>query len=243
MTAAYDLLGLDYVNLRQPDPRIAAQIWAALGDAENVINVGAGTGSYEPHDRRVTAIEPSAEMIRQRPSDAAPVLQGYAESLPFKEGSFDAAMASLTVHHWSDQAKGLAELRRVARGPVIIFTYDPNFRGFWLADYFPALKTLDDAKMPRLDFYAKWLGKVEIRPVPIPHDCTDGFLAAYWHRPAAYLDPRIRKGMSSFHLIGDLSEELTKLERDLESGEWVRRYGHLLKLDACDMGYRLVKTT
>jgi SAM-dependent methyltransferase len=242
MPAAYDQLGLDYANLRKPDPRIAVQIWASLGDAASVINVGAGTGSYEPVHRAVTAIEPSAEMIRQRTADAAPALQGYAEALPFADNSFDAAMASLTVHHWNDQAKGLAELRRVARGPVVILTYDPHFRGFWLLNYFPELATLDDNRMPPLGFYAQCLGPVEITPIPIPHDCSDGFLAAYWRHPAAYLDPRIRSGMSSFHLIGDLSEGLAKLKLDLESGEWMRHYGDLLKLDACDMGYRLVKT-
>jgi SAM-dependent methyltransferase len=240
MAAAYDHLGLDYANLRKPDPRIAAQIWAALGDAASVINVGAGTGSYEPPDRTVTAIEPSTEMIRQRAADAAPVFQGHAEALPFADNSFDAAMASLTVHHWSDQAKGLAELRRVARGPVVILTYDPDFRGFWLLDYFPELASLDDKRMPPLSFYGQCLGPVKISPVPIPHDCSDGFLAAYWRRPTAYLDPRIRKGMSSFHLIGDISEGLERLERDLELGEWERRYGAVMGEGAMDLGYRLV---
>ena len=241
MSAIYDTIGIDYARLRRPDPRIAAQIEAALGDARTVLNVGAGTGSYEPADREVTALEPSAEMIRQRPAHAAPAVQGSAEDPPFATNSFDAVMAVLTVHHWADQRRGLAELRRVSRGPVVILTYDPAFRGFWLADdYLPALSTLDDARMPPLSLYGEALGTVRITPVLIPHDCIDGFLCAYWRRPAAYLDPRVRAAMSSFHLLGDVSHELAALEADLASGAWEQRHGHLLGLDALDCGYRLV---
>jgi SAM-dependent methyltransferase len=242
MAATYDRIGIDYSNLRKADPRIAAAIAEALGPARTVLNVGAGAGSYEPADREVTALEPSAEMIRQRPPHAAPVVQGRAEALPFGDGSFDAAMAVLTVHHWADQAQGMREMRRVARGPVVVLTYDPAFHGFWLADYIPELVTLDEAQMPPLARFGTWLGVVDIAPVPIPHDCTDGFLAAYWRRPAAYLDPQIRAAMSSFWALGDVSDALGRLERDLESGAWARRYGHLLELDRCDCGYRLVVT-
>lgn len=241
MTAAYDTIGIDYARLRQPDPRIAARIEAALGNARTVLNVGAGTGSYEPVDRAVTALEPSAEMIRQRPAGAAPAVRGLAETLPFPDQSFDAAMAVLTVHHWTDQRRGLAELRRVSRGPIVILTYDPAFRGFWLADdYLPALTALDEAKMPPLSLYREVLGEVLIEPVPIPHDCRDGFLCAYWRRPAAYLDPRLRAAMSSFHLIGDVSEPIARLEADLASGAWQARHGHLLEREELDLGYRLV---
>ncbi|MFN5903547.1 MAG: class I SAM-dependent methyltransferase [Novosphingobium sp.] len=241
MTAAYDTIGLDSARLRQSDPRIAARIAAALGSARTVLNVGAGTGSYEPADRAVTALEPSAEMIAQRPVGAAPCVRGSAEALPFADGAFDAAMAVLTVHHWSHQTAGLAELRRVSRGPVVILTYDPAFRGFWLADdYLPALTTLDEAKMPPLSLYSDVLGPVDISPVPIPHDCIDGFLCAYWRRPAAYLDPRLRAAMSSFHMIGDVTEPITRLERDLASGAWATRHGALLALGELDLGYRLV---
>jgi SAM-dependent methyltransferase len=241
LTAAYDTIGIDYARLRQPDPRIAARIEAALGEARTVLNVGAGTGSYEPADRAVTALEPSAAMIAQRPTGSAPVVQGSAEALPFADGAFDAAMAILTVHHWSDQSRGLAELRRVSRGPVVILTYDPGFRGFWLADdYLPALTSLDEAKMPPLALYGEVLGPVAISPVPIPHDCRDGFLCAYWRRPAAYLDPRLRAAMSSFHLIGDVSAPMTRLENDLASGAWLARHGHLLAREELDLGYRLV---
>jgi SAM-dependent methyltransferase len=240
MQAKYDSIGIDYAMLRKPDARIAAMIDAALGEAETVLNIGAGAGSYEPTGRTLTALEPSAEMIRQRPPTAAPVVQGSAEQLPFADASFDAAMAVLTVHHWSDQARGLAEMRRVSRGPVVILTYDASFRGFWLADYIPQLVTLDEAQMPPMTHHAAALGPVEILPVPIPHDCSDGFLCAYWRRPAAYLDTRVRAAMSSFHAIGDVSAALARLESDLASGAWEARYGALLELDALDCGYRLV---
>ncbi len=242
MGAAYDMIGVNYAELRKPDPRIAAMIEAALGPAATVLNVGAGAGSYEPAGRQVTAVEPSAEMIRQRPASAARVVQGRAEDLPFDDGSFDAAMAVLTVHHWSDKAKGLREMRRVARGRIVILTFDPLFRGFWLADYIPELVALDEAQMPRMPEYEAWLGPVDIAPVPIPHDCRDGFLSAYWRRPAAYLDPRVRAAISSFWAIGDISAALDRLSRDIDSGAWARRYPELLECDACDCGYRLVTT-
>ncbi|MFZ4688864.1 MAG: class I SAM-dependent methyltransferase [Polymorphobacter sp.] len=240
MTRLYDTIGVDYAALRRPDPRIAAQIVAALGPAETILNVGAGSGSYEPAGRTITAVEPSAEMIRQRQPSAATVVQGNAEDLPFGDRSFDAAMAILTVHHWHDPARGLREMRRVTRGPVVILTYDPSFRGFWLADYVPQLVALDDVRMPPLGLYAAALGPVDIAPVPIPHDCVDGFLCAYWRRPAAYLDPRIRAAMSSFWAVGDVSAQMARLARDLADEAWTRRYGAMLQQDACDLGYRLV---
>lgn len=240
MATRYDRIGVNYSDLRRPDPRIAASIATALGNSSVVLNVGAGAGSYEPVGRKVTALEPSAEMIRQRSVPAAAVVQGRAEALPFGDGSFDGSMAILTLHHWSDQAKGLREMRRVTRGPVVLLTCDPAFRGFWLADYIPELVTLDEAQMPRMTDYQRWLGPVAIAPVPIPHDCTDGFLSAYWRRPAAYLDPRVRAAMSSFWALGDVSKALGRLEADLASGAWAERNGKLLTLDSCDCGYRLV---
>lgn len=240
MASRYDTIGINYSDLRRPDPRIAAAIKAALGDAATVLNVGAGAGSYEPAGREVTALEPSIEMIRQRRQPAARLVQGCAEQLPFPDDAFDASMAILTVHHWSDKGRGLREMRRVTRGPVVILTYDPAFRGFWLADYIPALVALDEAQMPRMSDYAAWLGPVRVTPVPIPHDCTDGFLCAYWRRPAAYLDPKIRAAMSSFWAIGDVTPALEKLEADLESGAWAERHSELLGLDSRDFGYRLV---
>ncbi len=242
MNTSYDTIGVNYSDLRKPDPRIEGMIGRALGSAKTVLNVGAGAGSYEPADRQVTAIEPSMEMIQQRRASAALVIQGQAEDLPLDDNSFDASMAILTVHHWADKEKGLKEMRRVTRGQIVVLTYDPSFRGFWLADYIPELVDLDEAQMPRMTDYGAWLGPVGISPVPIPHDCTDGFLSAYWRRPAAYLDPRIRAAMSSFWAVGDVSEALRRLESDLDSGAWAQRYSELLDLDECDCGYRLVMT-
>ena len=240
--ASYDTIGINYSDLRRPDPRIARIIDEALGTAKTVLNVGAGAGSYEPADRQVWAIEPSAEMIRQRGTAAGPAIQGTAEDLPFDDDTFDASMASLTVHHWTDKEKGLKEMRRVTRDRIVLLTYDPLFRGFWLTDYFPELITLDEAQMPSIADYEKWLGPVEVSNVPIPHDCSDGFLCAYWRRPAAYLDPRVRAAMSSFWAVGDVTEGLSRLRSDLDSGVWTERYGDLMALEDCDLGYRLVAT-
>ena len=242
MQTSYDTIGVNYSDLRKPDSRIEKVIGRALGSAKTVLNVGAGAGSYEPTDRHVTAIEPSAEMIRQRAASATLAIQGYAEDLPFDDNSFDASMAALTVHHWANKKKGLKEMRRVTRGQLVLLTFDPSFRGFWLADYFPELVALDEVIMPRMTDYEEWLGSAEISVVPIPHDCTDGFLYAYWRRPRAYLDPRIRAAMSSFWAIDNISEGLGKLESDLDTGAWAERYSEQLNLDECDFGYRLVTT-
>jgi SAM-dependent methyltransferase len=240
MTAQYDTIGLAYADLRRPDHRIAALIHLALGDARRVLNVGAGAGNYEPEDREVVAVEPSAEMIRQRPENAAAVIQGVAEDLPFADNSFDAAMASLTVHHWTDKARGMAEMRRVSRGPVVLFTFDPAFRTCWLTDYFPEIVTMDVAQMPKMVDYENWLGPVSVSAVPIPHDCTDGFLYSYWRRPRAYLDPQIRKGISTFWKMSDSETGLQRLAADLDSGAWEARYGDYLALSEIDAGYRIV---
>jgi SAM-dependent methyltransferase len=240
MAALYDTIGTDYAALRKPDPRIAAHIARALGRARTVLNVGAGAGSYEPEDRQVTALDPSAAMIRQRPAGAGPAIRGRAEALPFAGNAFDAVMAVLTVHHWADVAAGLREMRRVARDRVVILTHDPAFRGFWLTDYIPELVALDAGQMPAMTTYADALGPVDILPVPVPQDCVDGFLCAYWRRPAAYLDPAIRAAMSSFWKIGDVTPALERLKRDLDGGAWAARYGHLMEREALDCGYRLV---
>jgi SAM-dependent methyltransferase len=242
MSTPYDTIGVNYSDLRKSDSRIEAMIGKALGSAVSVLNVGAGSGSYEPADRQVTAIEPSVQMIRQRVASAAPVIQGFAEDLPFDDNSFDASMAILTVHHWTDKERGLKEMRRVTRGQVVLLTFDPSLRGFWLADYFPELVTLDDVIMPAMVDYEAWLGTVEITTVPVPHDCTDGFLYAYWRRPAAYLDGRITAAMSSFQAINGVAEGLDKLKADLDTGTWARRHSELLNLDEYDYGYRLVTT-
>jgi SAM-dependent methyltransferase len=239
MAAKYDRIGIGYAQLRRPDPRIAAAIGEALGDARTVLNVGAGTGSYEPADRAVTAVEPSLEMIRQRSPAAARAVQASAESLPFGDDAFDASMAILTLHHWRDKVAGLKEMRRVTGGRIVLLTFDPSHRP-WLTDYLPELAALDEAQMPAISDYGRWLGDVRVVRVPVPHDCTDGFLYAYWRRPEAYLDPRIRSGSSSFWALPDLEAGLRRLKADLETGAWERRYGELLTLDAYDAGYGLV---
>ncbi|MGB3723155.1 MAG: class I SAM-dependent methyltransferase [Pacificimonas sp.] len=240
MAAIYDSIGIDYADLRRPDPRIASAVHAALGSAKSVLNVGAGTGSYEPRHLDVTALEPSREMIGQRSASAAPALRGHAENLPFPDNQFDASMAVLTVHHWTDKARGLREMRRVTRGPVVLLTFDPACRGSWLTDHLPELVTLDEEQMPAMSDYKMWLGPVEVTPVPIPHDCTDGFLYAFWRQPAAYLDKRIRSGSSSFWAIDGVDAALARLADDLESGAWARRYADVVAREELDAGYRLV---
>lgn len=236
----YDTIGINYANLRRPDPRFAAAIRQTLGDAQSVINVGAGAGSYEPADRDVTALEPSMEMIRQRPADAAPAIQGVAEDIPFGDNSFDAALAVLTMHHWTDAGKGLSEMKRVARDRVVIFTFDPAHGLFWLADYIPELDTLDREWGITPEIVSDALGTCEISTVPVPHDCQDGFLGAYWRRPEAYLEARVRAAISSFSRITDTGAALDQLRADLASGAWHERYGDLLDLTALDCGYRLI---
>lgn len=239
MTARYDTIGVNYAELRKPDHRIAAAIEEALGSAHTILNVGAGTGSYEPVDRDVTAVEPSIEMIRKRHPSAARAIQASADNLPFADKSFEAAMAVLTIHHWPDKEAGLREVRRVTRGKIVLLTFDPSQRP-WLTDYFPELAVLDDAQMPAMADYSRWLGPVRTRPLLVPHDCEDGFLYAYWRRPEAYLDPRIRSGSSSFWTIGNAETGLRRLSDDIQTGDWDRRYGHLRTLEEYDAGYRLV---
>ena len=239
MADQYDTIGVNYAELRKPDPKIEVAIGGALGPARTVLNIGAGTGSYEPVDREVTAVEPSIEMIRKRSPSAAHCIQASADDLPFDDDSFDAAMAVLTLHHWPDKEAGLTEMKRVARGRIVLLTFDPSMRP-WLTDYFPELATLDDAQMPTMSDYPRWLGRVRVTPLAVPHDCRDGFLYAYWRRPEAYLDPRIRSGSSSFWSIEGVDAGLEKLSDDLRTGEWDRLYGHLRELETYDAGYRIV---
>lgn len=239
MSANYDRIGINYAELRRPDPRIARMIEQALGSSRSILNVGAGTGAYEPAGRSLVAVEPSLEMIRKRGPAAAPAVQAKAAHLPFGDDSFDASMAILTIHHWPDKESGLREMRRVTRGRIVLLTFDPSHRP-WLTDYLPELAALDEAQMPAMSDYERWLGPVQVVPVPVPHDCSDGFLYAYWRRPEAYLDAHIRSGSSSFWAMGDPGPGLARLKRDLETGEWERRYADLLALDAYDAGYRLV---
>lgn len=239
MSAKYDTIGINYAELRKRDRRIARVIENALGSAQTVLNVGAGAGSYEPTDRSLMAVEPSLEMIRKRSPAAAQAIQASADDLPFDDKSFDASMAILTIHHWPDKKAGLREMRRVTRGPIVLLTFDPAHRP-WLTDYLPELAALDEAQMPRMSDYRRWLGSVQVTPVLVPHDCSDGFLYAYWRRPAAYLDAYIRSGSSSFWAISNAEAGLENLRQDLENGEWQHRYAELLTLDEYDAGYRLV---
>lgn len=241
MTQLYDEIGVGYRRYRRPDRRIAAAIIDALGEADPVVNVGAGTGSYEPTDRAVVAVEPSLAMIRQRPASGVRVVQASATHLPFTDASFGAALAVLTVHHWPDRVRGLAELARVTRHRVVIVTWDPSASGFWLVDdYFPEIWQTDRPIFPSIEEFRKVLGNVESRSLLVPHDCTDGFLGAYWRRPHAYLDRGVRGAISTFAKIGDVGPGLTRLRCDLEDGTWQRRHGHLLSQPELDLGYRLV---
>jgi SAM-dependent methyltransferase len=237
----YDAIGLGYRAYRRPDPRVAAAITEALGEADTVVNVGAGAGSYEPTDRPVIAVEPSAAMIAQRRSGGPPVVQASATHLPFRDGAFAAALAVLTVHHWPDRPRGLGQLARAARDRVVVLTWDPATPGFWLVDeYFPEIWAIDRPIFPTLDDLRSALGAIEIRPLPVPHDCSDGFLGAYWRRPEAYLDPGVRGAMSTFSKIRDVEPGLARLRRDLADGTWLRRHGDLLDRTELDLGYRLV---
>lgn len=237
----YDVIGPGYARHRRPDPRIAAAITRALGDLAPIVNVGAGTGSYEPRDRAVVAVEPSTTMIRQRPPGISPVVQASAMALPFRDGAFAAALAILTLHHWPDCIRGLAELARVARDRVVIVTFDAEADGFWLVDdYFPEIRCVDRRIMPSLDDLRRALGPIDVHPLPIPHDCADGFLAAYWRRPHAYLDAGVRCAISAFSRLPDVDNGLARLRADLADGTWQRRYGHLMHETSRDFGYRLV---
>jgi SAM-dependent methyltransferase len=240
MTQLYDEIGAGYGTLRRPDPRIATAILRALDRAETVVNVGAGAGSYEPSDRSVVAVEPSLTMIRQRRRGSALVVQASALELPFRDAAFAAALAILTVHHWPDRARGLGELARVARGRAVIVTWDPATSGFWLVeDYFPEIVELDRPIFPTLEEFGRALGPIEVRTLPIPHDCVDGFLGAYWRRPRAYLDARVRSAISTFSKIR-AEPGLARLRRDLEDGAWEHRHVDLLGRVELDLGYRLV---
>jgi SAM-dependent methyltransferase len=243
--ALYDKIGRGYAGFRRPDSRIASAIAAALGDAMSVVNIGAGTGSYEPQDRTVLAVEPSEVMIGQRPPGAARCLKGSAEALPLESASVDAAMAILSVHHWTDLERGLREMARVARRRAVLLTWVPDAPPFWLTeDYFPEIAAHDREIFPRSTALIAMLegaiGPAQMTPLPIPHDCTDGFLCAYWRRPEAYLNAEVRNAMSSFARI-DAEAGLARLGADLSSGRWAERNRHLLALDALDVGYRIIR--
>lgn len=246
--ALYDRIGSGYSLVRQPDPRLAALIWNALGDARTVVNVGAGSGSYEPQGRHVVAVEPSAVMIAQRTPAAAQVVRGHAEALPFPDDSFDAAMAVLSDHHWRDRRRGLRELRRVARQRVVLFNANPGeAQLFWLtAVYLPAFLGLIPARYRPAGAWQRELerelGALTLIPAPIPWDCVDGFYGAFWRRPAAYLDPAIRAGCSVFARLerDQVDTAVHALETDLRSGLWQKRHEEQLGKPELHLGYYVI---
>jgi SAM-dependent methyltransferase len=239
----YDEHGRTYTRTRRPDPRIAARIDAALGDSRTVVNVGAGAGSYEPEGRWVLAVEPSATMRSQRPPGAVPAIAASAEALPLDDDSVDAAMASLTIHHWSSLETGLAEMRRVARGPVVVFTLDLDVRSAWYAEYFAEGIEIERPTFPSIEKVAGALGgDVRVESVPTPADCVDGFFEAFWNRPEQLLDPEVRASQSFWAVAGAEAEKrmIDRLASDLESGAWDVKHGHLRELTEFDGGLRLV---
>jgi SAM-dependent methyltransferase len=242
--ADYGSIGFGYAKIRQPDPRIAQQFHEPFGDARTVLNVGAGAGSYEPTDRDVTAVEPSASMRAQRPAHLSTAIDGTADSLPFADDSFDAAMASVTVHQWPDLEAGIGEMRRVTTGPVVILTFDPvPPQHWWIMDYVPELLEVESQRMPSIDRLAGLVGaESEVRTVLIPNDCTDGFGQAFYGRPERMLDPEVRRAMSAWSFVSDdaIARFETALRADLASGAWDEKYGSFRSLDLFDGGLRLV---
>lgn len=241
MATVYDSIGRTYSARRQSDPRIASAIESALAGCGSILNVGAGTGSYEPRSGLIVAAEPSRTMIAQRPAGSAPCVQARAEALPFQDDSFEAVSAVLTVHHWKDQAKGLSECSRVASSRVVFLTNDFDVCAkFWLFDYIPELLHADRHLFLSMTKFEKFFGAVEVTVVPIPADCRDGFLGAYWKRPRAYLDALVREGISTFSKVGDVDAQLARLDADIRSGAWEKRYSDLSKVEELDLGYRIV---
>lgn len=240
-TTLYDRIGSEYSRRRNPDARIGHLIGQALDEATVIANVGAGTGSYEPPNKVVIAIEPSAAMICQRISAGGRVVRGTAEDIPLRDKSVDASMAVLTIHHWRDWERGIAELNRISRHRVVMMTWDPDHSGFWLVQrYFPEILEVDRAIFPRLEEITQLLGRSQVDVVPIPHDCSDGFLGAYWNRPHEYLDADVRSAISTFRRVAQVEEGLALLQAELSDGSWARMYGGLGLHRELDVGYRLI---
>ncbi|MGD8763181.1 MAG: class I SAM-dependent methyltransferase [Desulfobacteraceae bacterium] len=240
MTVDYDLIAEQYKNYRKPDPKIAARIQLHIQGAQRVLNVGAGMGSYEPEGCEVVAIEPSYEMIAKRKRAKATLIQGFAEDLPFRDNGFDVSMGILTIHHWPDIALGLQEMLRVSRNKILLLTWIGYGSDFWLQEYIPEIKGVDEKLFPTLEELDQLLGGISVETVEIPYDCTDGFMCAYWRRPEAYLNPNVRKAISTFFRITDFQEGLYRLQDDINSGAWHKEHSHLLEKQSLDLGYRLV---
>lgn len=241
MTQLYDTIGSNYGGVRRPDPYWHNHIGQHLGSKESVINIGAGTGSYEPRGKRIVAVEPSFTMIKQRPIGAASVVQAIAEALPFRDESFSIAMSVLSSHHWEARSDAFEEIGRVLTRKAVFVTWDPAHEGYWLTqDYFPEIVAIDREIFPSISEFEHAFGQIEVYVLPVRHNCEDGFLGAYWRRPYAYLDSGVRGGISTFSKLRDAASGLDQLSRDLESGEWLRRYGYLLENEVLDLGYRII---
>lgn len=241
VNALYDNIGINYSGTRRTDPKIAKQLNAELQGATRIINIGAGTGSYEPENVALVAVEPSSEMISQRQNKTHQVKQAFAENLPFEDNSFSHAMTVLSMHHWEDRPRAFGEINRVATEKFVAITWDPKSEPFWLTrDYFPEIHEMDKPIFPDLEELNLYFDDVKMHPLGIPSDCQDGFFAAFWKRPQAYLDRHVRQSMSPFSKIKDLSTGLQKLENDLASGAWKKNNQAILGLTSLDVGYRLI---
>jgi len=243
--AAYDKIGRGYARTRRADPRIAAHISAALRSARSVVNVGAGTGSYEPDGMEVIAVEPSHEMIAQRPPGTGRTIVASAEEIPLPDDCADAAMTILSIHHWEGPQAGVEEMRRVARNQVVIMTYDPSELGWWLRDYAPEIFADDMQRFPPVEDILGWLGGGSVDVMEVPADCADLFLGALWARPELILDDDVRASTSGFARLDDEREQetVTQLRADLESGRWDELHGDLRERSTLDVGLRLIKIT
>ena len=240
MPVNYDLLAEQYRNHRKPDSRIAARIQYHIEGAKRVLNVGSGIGSYEPDNCDLVALEPSHEMNARRKNSKAALIQGVAENIPFRDNSFDISMAILTIHHWSDVASGLKEMARVSRIRLILFTWVGYGNDFWLENYISEIRGVDYKLFPSLKELERILGDISVETIEIPYDCCDGFMCAYWRRPEAYLDPNVRKAISTFSRITNIQKSLDRLQNDIYSGAWRQKHSHLLEKESLDLGYRLV---
>ena len=241
MNAIYDDIGNNYSVTRCTDPKIAEQLNSELQGATRIVNIGAGTGSYEPENIELVAVEPSAVMISQRKAGSHRVEQAFAEQLPFENNSFSHAMTVLSMHHWQNRARAFHEINRVATEKFVAITWDPTSEPFWLTrDYFPEIHEMDKSIFPNLDELNAYFDEVTVQTLQIPDDCQDGLLAAFWKRPEAYLSSQVRQAMSPFSKIQNLSDGLQKLEADLASGVWASKNHALLGLSYLDVGYRLI---
>jgi len=241
MSVKYDKIGINYATKRQTDPRLASQILQKLQGATRIINIGAGSGSYEPENIDLIAVEPSQEMIKQRSTNAHPVVQASAESLPFEDNSFSHALTILSMHHWTDRSKAFQEINRVTTDKFIALSWNPKSKAFWLTrNYFPEIIEWDKNNFPTKQEFEKYFDDVNISPLLIPSDCRDGFLAAYWKRPEAYLDINVRNSISSFSKLENIGEWLKRLEADISSGKWHEDNKDILNEENLDAGYIII---